>query len=274
MSLFKKMVIPGVKRSNSESGSFIPAKRTLSRSVSVSNGAKTNGHHVHQPQNHLAQERLKLPIYTARRALITEIRNSDNVVVVGETGSGKTTQIPQYLYEAKLAKHGMICCTQPRRVAAISIAQRVAKEMGVHVGEEVGYTVRFQDVTSGRTRIKYMTDGMLLRESIGDPLLKKYSVVILDEAHERTVHTDVLFGIVKSAQKRRKEKEMHPLKIVVMSATLEAEHFSSYFNNAKVLYIEGRQHPVTVMYTVGDQLDYIHAALVSVMQLHQEQPPG
>jgi ATP-dependent RNA helicase DHX33 len=273
MSLFKKKVIPGVKRSNSESGTSVPAKRAFFRSVSISNGAKTNGYHG-QPKTHVTQQRLNLPIYTARRGIITEIRNNDNVVVVGETGSGKTTQIPQYLYEAKFAKSGMIACTQPRRVAAISIAQRVAREMGVHVGEEVGFTVRFEDVTSAKTRIKYMTDGMLLRESLGDPLLKKYTVVILDEAHERTIHTDVLFGVVKAAQRKRKEQGMQYLKIVIMSATLEAERFSTYFNNAKVLYIEGRQHPVAVMYTVGAQLDYLHAALVTVMQLHQEQPPG
>lgn len=271
---------PRIKRSFSDDGNP-SAKRTLFRSFSVSDAAQreTNGHskhyHGHQTTHSPARrQRFNLPIYTGRNAIIAEVRRKDNVIVVGETGSGKTTQIPQYLHEARLTKLGAIACTQPRRVAAISIAQRVAKEMSVQLGEEVGYTVRFEDVTSARTRVKYMTDGMLLREAIGDPMLNRYAVVILDEAHERTVHTDVLFGVVKSAQKLRKEKNQKPLKIVVMSATLEAEHFSRYFNSAQVLYIEGRQHPVQMMYAVEQQKDYVHAALVTVMQLHQDMPPG
>lgn len=277
MALLRKTVNPGIKRSISESDGVVPAKRPVSRSFSVTNGQ--NGHHQHHGRHRnkntaLMQQRFNLPIYSARKALITEIRTRDNVLVVGETGSGKTTQIPQYLYEAKFAREGLIACTQPRRVAAISIAQRVAKEMGVELGQEVGYTVRFEDVTCARTKIKYMTDGMLLREAIGDPLLKRYVLVILDEAHERTVHTDVLFGVVKAAQSMRKQQGLPPLKIVIMSATLEAEHFAKYFNNAKVLYIEGRQHPIQVMYTADAQVDYIQAALVTVMQLHQEQPPA
>lgn len=283
MSLLRKTPNPGIKRSISESDGVVPAKRPVSRSFSLSNN-QNGHHHQHRHSHHghhrdknknsaIMHQRFNLPIYPARRALITEIRNKDNVIVVGETGSGKTTQIPQYLYEAKFAKEGLIACTQPRRVAAISIAQRVAREMAVEVGQEVGYTVRFEDVTSPRTKIKYMTDGMLLREAIGDPLLRRYAVVILDEAHERTIHTDVLFGVVKAAQTIRKQQGLYPLKIVIMSATLEAEHFSKYFNNAEVLYIEGRQHPIHVMYTINVQVDYIHAALVTIMQLHQDQPP-
>lgn len=276
---------PRVKRSLSDTGSP-SAKRTLFRSFSVSDAAgngtqrETNGnsrhhHHGHQTSHSPARkQRFHLPIYTGRNAIIAEVRRKENVIIVGETGSGKTTQIPQYLHEVRLTKLGAIACTQPRRVAAISIAQRVAKEMSVQLGEEVGYTVRFEDVTSAKTRVKYMTDGMLLREAVSDPMLHRYSVVILDEAHERTVHTDVLFGVVKSAQKTRREKNMKPLKIVVMSATLAAEHFSRYFSSAQVLYIEGRQHPVQVMYAVEQQKDYVHAALVTVMQLHQEMPPG
>ena len=233
-----------------------------------------HSHHHQTTHSHARKQRFSLPIFTGRTAIIAEVRMKESVIVVGETGSGKTTQIPQYLHEARLTKLGAIACTQPRRVAAISIAQRVAKEMSVQVGEEVGYTVRFEDVTSAKTRVKYMTDGMLLREAVGDPLLHRYAVVILDEAHERTVHTDVLFGVVKNAQKMRNQKNQKPLKIVVMSATLEAEHFSHYFNGAKVLYIEGRQHPTQMMYAVEQQKDYVHAALVTVMQLHQEMPPG
>ena len=274
---------PRVKRSISESGNP-SAKRTF-RSFSFSDAAgngtqrETNGnskqlHGHHTAHNPARKQSFNLPIYTGRNVIISEVRSRENVIIIGETGSGKTTQIPQYLHEARLTKLGAVACTQPRRVAAISIAQRVAKEMHVQLGEEVGYTVRFEDVTSAKTCVKYMTDGMLLREAIGDPILHRYSVVILDEAHERTVHTDVLFGVVKAAQEMRKEKHQKPLKIVIMSATLEAEHFSRYFNSAKVLYIEGRQHPVQIMYAVEQQKDYVHAALVSVMQLHQEMPLG
>ena len=271
-----RMECRALKRSMSEDASPSPRKR-LFRSVSTAEGGKsslTNGHGVSHAAKSLVKQRSHLPIFPARQAIIAEVRSRDNVIIIGETGSGKTTQIAQYLYEGRLAKMGTIVCTQPRRVAAISIAQRVAKEMGVHLGEEVGFTVRFENVTSEKTKIKYMTDGMLLREAIRDPLLQEYTVVILDEAHERTVHTDVLFGVVKSAQKMRQDKRYKPLKIVVMSATLDAEHFAGYFGQARVLYIEGRQYPVQIMYTSEAQKDYIHAALVTAMQLHQEKPPG
>ena len=120
------------------------------------------------------------------------------IVVVGETGSGKTTQLAQFLYEDGYCTHGLIGCTQPRRVAAMSVAKRVAEEVGCRLGQEVGYTIRFEDCTSPETRIKYMTDGMLQRECLVDPDVSAYSVIMLDEAHERTIATDVLFGLLKS----------------------------------------------------------------------------
>ncbi|XP_063809749.1 ATP-dependent RNA helicase DHX33 isoform X2 [Pseudophryne corroboree] len=190
----------------------------------------------------------------------------------GETGSGKTTQIPQYLYEASIGRQGIIGVTQPRRVAAISLATRVSEERKTELSKLVGYTVRFEDFTSEETRIKFLTDGMLLREAIGDPLMCKYSVVILDEAHERTVHTDVLFGVVKMAQKKRKELGKLPLKVIIMSATMDVDLFSQYFNGAPVLYLEGRQHPIQVYYTKQSQSDYLQAALITVFQIHQEAP--
>ncbi|CAB4016572.1 ATP-dependent RNA helicase DHX33, partial [Paramuricea clavata] len=220
------------------------------------------------------QENQLLPISRARKALVREAKRHQNLIIIGETASGKSTQLPQYLYRSGFARLGVIGCTQPRRVAAISIAERVADEMGENIGGKIGYTVRFEDVSSINTRIKYMTDGMLLREAISDPQLKRYGVIILDEAHERTIHTDVLFGIVKAAQRTRAESGGKPLKIIIMSATLEAEPFSKFFGGAKILYIEGRQHPVKTLYAVEQQTDYLHAALATTVQLHSDQPLG
>ncbi|XP_032695723.1 ATP-dependent RNA helicase DHX33 [Lontra canadensis] len=220
------------------------------------------------------RQRRSLPIFAARGQLLAQLRALDSAVLIGETGSGKTTQLPQYLYEGGFGRQGVIAVTQPRRVAAISLATRVSDEKRTELGKLVGYTVRFDDVSSEDTRIKFLTDGMLLREAISDSLLRQYSCVVLDEAHERTVHTDVLFGVVKTAQKRRKELGKPPLKVVVMSATMDVDLFSKYFDGAPVLYLEGRQHPIQVLYTKQPQQDYLHAALVSVFQIHQEAPPS
>ncbi|XP_026866064.2 ATP-dependent RNA helicase DHX33 [Electrophorus electricus] len=219
-------------------------------------------------------QRKQLPIYQAKSQLINQLRQLHNAVLIGETGSGKTTQIPQYLYEAGIGRQGIIAVTQPRRVAAISLAGRVAEEKKSQLGKLVGYTVRFEDMTSSETKLKFMTDGMLLREAIVDPLLLRYTVVILDEAHERTIHTDVLFGVVKSAQRKRKEQNKIPLKVLVMSATMDVDLFSQYFNKSPVLYLEGRQYPIQIYYTKQSQSDYLQAALVSIFQIHQEAPPS
>lgn len=134
-----------------------------------------------------------------RRAAYLTLQHSQNpvLIVIGETGSGKTTQMTQYLAEAGLADRGKIGCTQPRRVAATSVAKRVAEEVGCRLGEEVGYAIRFEDCTGPDTKIKYMTDGLLLREALIDPDMSQYSCIILDEAHERSINTDVLFGLLK-----------------------------------------------------------------------------
>ena len=146
----------------------------------------------------IEETRKSLPMYAFREQLLAAIEEYQILIIVGETGSGKTTQIPQYLHEAGYTKNGMkVGCTQPRRVAAMSVASRVAEEMGVKVGNEVGYSIRFEDNTSDKTVLKYMTDGMLLREFLTEPDLGGYSALMIDEAHERTLHTDILFGLVK-----------------------------------------------------------------------------
>ena len=189
--------------------------------------------------------------------------------MIGETGSGKTTQITQYLAEEGYTAVGKIGCTQPRRVAAVSVAKRVSEEFGCRLGQEVGYTIRFEDCTSPETKIKYMTDGMLLRESLVDPELSSYSLIKLDEAHERTISTDVLFGLMKKAVKSRPD-----LKLIVTSATLDAVKFSTYFFEAPIFTIPGRTFPVEVLYTKEAETDYLDAALITVMQIHLTEPPG
>jgi pre-mRNA-splicing factor ATP-dependent RNA helicase DHX16 len=193
----------------------------------------------------LREERKKLPIYAFRDDFLQAVRDHQIIVIVGETGSGKTTQIPQYLHEAGYTKDGkMIACTQPRRVAAMSVAARVSQEMGVKLGHEVGYSIRFEDCTSEKTVVKYMTDGMLLREFLAQPELDTYSVVMLDEAHERTLSTDILFGLVKDVARARPD-----LKLLISSATLDAEKFSNYFDLAPIFKIPGRRYPVEIIYT-------------------------
>ncbi|XP_070188791.1 ATP-dependent RNA helicase DHX33-like [Littorina saxatilis] len=215
--------------------------------------------------------RRKLPIFSVKNHLLAEVSKVQTAIIIGETGSGKTTQIPQYFHERGMSRPGQIAVTQPRRVAAISLAQRVASEMGVELGQQVGYCVRFEDMSSKDTKIRFMTDGMLLRETLLDPLLKRYAVVILDEAHERTVQTDILFGVVKVAQKKRVTAGLHPLKIIIMSATMDVDHFSAYFNSAPVLYVEGRQYPVQIYHPAQAQSDYLHASIVTLFQIHRNQ---
>lgn len=218
----------------------------------------------------MQEVRRSLPIFPYREDLLAAIHEHQILVIEGETGSGKTTQIPQYLLEDGYTKGGMkIGCTQPRRVAAMSVAARVAQEMSVKLGNEVGYSIRFEDCTSERTVLKYMTDGMLLREFLTEPDLASYSVIIIDEAHERTLHTDILFGLIKDIARFRPD-----LKVLVASATLDTERFSCFFDDAPVFRIPGRRFPVDIFYTKAPEADYLEACVVSVLQIHVTQAPG
>ncbi|XP_062572241.1 putative pre-mRNA-splicing factor ATP-dependent RNA helicase PRP1 [Saccostrea cucullata] len=220
----------------------------------------------------LLNKRKMLPVWEYKEKFCDIINNHQILVLVGETGSGKTTQIPQWCLEwvrCRYQKKG-VACTQPRRVAAMSVAQRVSEEMDVGLGQEVGYSIRFEDCTSSKTLLKYMTDGMLLREAMSDPLLEAYGIVMLDEAHERTLATDILMGLLKEVAKQRSD-----LKIIVMSATLDAGKFQNYFDNAPLMTVPGRTHPVEIFYTPEAERDYLEAAIRTVIQIHMcEEGPG
>ena len=214
-------------------------------------------------------KRKELPVFGFLDRLLDAVKHNQTVVVEGETGSGKTTQIPQFLV-ADYARQGKcVACTQPRRVAAMSIAQRVADEMDVNLGDQVGYSIRFEDNTGPQTMLKFMTDGMLLREAMTDPFLERMSVIVLDEAHERTLSTDVLMGLLKELLLQRKD-----LRCVVMSATLDAEKFQEYFDGAPLLRVPGRTHPVEVFYTPEPERDYVEAAVRTAAQIHACEAAG
>lgn len=231
----------------------------------------------------LTQQRQKLPIFKCRNQILYLLEKYRTVVIVGETGSGKTTQIPQYLHEAGWTGNGfMVGVTQPRRVAATTVASRVADERGAILGHEVGYSIRFDDCTDPKTtRIKFLTDGMLVREMMWDPMLKKYSVLMLDEAHERTLNTDIVVGLLKKIMKKRED-----LRLIVSSATLDAELFKNFFetnphsssapskDTATILSIEGRAYPVDIHYTSQPVPNYLTCMVETVLALHREQGPG
>jgi pre-mRNA-splicing factor ATP-dependent RNA helicase DHX38/PRP16 len=217
----------------------------------------------------IKEQREFLPVYGCRSKLLEVVRENQIVVVVGETGSGKTTQLTQYMHEEGYTDFGMVGCTQPRRVAAMSVAKRVAEEMGCELGQEVGYAIRFEDLTSEKTVIKYMTDGVLLRESLRESDLESYSVVVMDEAHERSLHTDVLFGILRKIVARRRD-----LKLIVTSATLNAERFSEFFGGVPIFRIPGRTFHVEKYFAKTPPEDYVEAAVKQVLTIHLSFPPG
>lgn len=217
----------------------------------------------------LKEQREYLPAFACREELMKMLRDFQVVVVVGETGSGKTTQLAQFLYEDGFCSNGIIGCTQPRRVAAMSVAKRVSEEMECKLGGTVGYAIRFEDCTSSETKIKYMTDGVLLRESLNEGDLDRYSVIILDEAHERSLSTDVLMGLLRKILTRRRD-----LKLIVTSATMNAQKFSTFYGNAPVFTIPGRTFPVEIFHSKSPCEDYVDAAVKQVLQIHLSLPPG
>ncbi|CAJ2501449.1 Uu.00g043020.m01.CDS01 [Anthostomella pinea] len=217
----------------------------------------------------LKEQREFLPAFAVREDLLRVIRDNQVVICVGETGSGKTTQLTQFLYEDGYGKLGMIGCTQPRRVAAMSVAKRVAEEMEVKLGSTVGYAIRFEDCTSKDTVIKYMTDGVLLRESLNEKDLDRYSCVIMDEAHERALNTDVLMGLFNKILQRRRD-----LKLIVTSATMNSKRFSDFFGGAPEFFIPGRTFPVDTMFHRSPVEDYVDQAVQQVLAIHVSMGPG
>ena len=214
----------------------------------------------------LLKKRKTLPVWSSQKQILDLVEKNPILIIQGETGSGKTTQIPQFLLQA--GYYGGIVCTQPRRVAAMSIAKRVSEEMEVLLGEQVGYTVRFDDKTSKNTLIKYVTDGLLLKEATTDHFLKKYQIIIIDEAHERTLATDILFGFLKELMQKRKE-----LKLIIMSATFDIEKFQKYFD-APLVVIKGRTFPVEIKYLSQPTDDYVECAVKKVIDIHKNEKPG
>ncbi|CAK7232609.1 hypothetical protein SCUCBS95973_008316 [Sporothrix curviconia] len=256
-----------------------------------------------------------LPIAKHRESLLYLIETFPVVIVVGQTGSGKTTQIPQFLEQAGWCADGkVVAITQPRRVAATTVAVRVAEEYGCEIGKEVGYSIRFEDVTSSATRIKFMTDGLLIREALVDPLLSRYSVIMVDEAHERSISTDILLGLLRKIRRRRPE-----LRIVISSATLQAEDFLAYFsaveesgssgktgsgmrkiaasnaltrageeddeddntdeaesreNVGSIISLEGRTYPIDILYLDKPAEDYVEKTISTVLEIHAQEPDG
>ncbi|GAB5365942.1 hypothetical protein AAMO2058_001101700 [Amorphochlora amoebiformis] len=259
---------------------------TVAPGVNIERDAKDDdaGLLIYNPRKNLSlkQQKILLPIYGSRTQILYALEKYRTVIIVGQTGSGKTTQIPQYLHEAGwTAGNRCVVCTQPRRIAAITVAKRVAAELNCTVGEEVGYSIRFDDCYDPlRTKINYVTDGMLIRQMMSDPLLTRYSVVMVDEAHERTLNTDIILGLLRKVQKKRKD-----LRVVISSATLDARAFKRFFDTNKnvhkphqdtatILSVQGRCYPVDVMYAKHPVRNYLQAAVDTVIYIHTRRRPG
>ncbi|KAI1776399.1 P-loop containing nucleoside triphosphate hydrolase protein [Hypoxylon cercidicola] len=231
--------------------------------------------------------RLKLPVVAEEQKIMEAVHNNNVVVICGATGSGKTTQVPQFLFEAGYGSPdsptpGMIGVTQPRKVAAVSMSKRVGQELGDR-SNAVAYQIRFEGNVDEKTAVKFMTDGVLLREVANDIALRKYSAIIIDEAHERSVNTDILIGMLSRVVKLREEMageepKLAPLKLIIMSATLRVDDFiknqTLFPIPPPVLNVEGRQHPVTMHFARQTHHDYVDEAFKKIMRGHRKLPPG
>lgn len=235
----------------------------------------------------IQEARMKLPVVAEEQKIMEAIHNNNIVVICGSTGSGKTTQVPQFLFEAGYGSPdsptpGLIGVTQPRKVAAVSMSKRVGQELGNH-SEKVAYQIRFEGTADEKTAIKFMTDGVLLREVSSDIALRKYSAVIIDEAHERSVNTDILIGMLSRVVKLRQEladedPSVKPLKLIIMSATLRIDDLTKnptlFSTPPPVLDVEGRQFPVTIHFARQTKHDYVDEVYKKISRGHKKLPPG
>ncbi len=212
-----------------------------------------------------------LSILEYKERIVKTIQENQVSIVVGETGSGKTTQLPRFLYEACFSEEGIIGVTEPRRIAAMSVAGFVAQQMGFSLSKEVGYYVRFDNCTDLKTQIKFMTDGILLQEIQMDSELSKYSVIMIDEAHERSQNIDFALGLLKALLSRRRD-----LKVIISSATIDVEKFSKYFNKAPIVEITSRTYPVEIVWSDRDYSDdeIIPEVMKRIGEIHLNQGPG
>ncbi|XP_046974340.1 probable ATP-dependent RNA helicase DHX35 [Vanessa cardui] len=243
--------------------------------LSIDSDAKSN--FVYNRYHHLPFEaqRKKLPVFQYRNHILYLLEKFQTLVLIGETGCGKSTQVPQYLYEIG----HRVCVTQPRVAAALSLACRVADERGVQLGDEVGYSAAMTSMRTPETGIVFMTEGVLLREMFASPLLMQYSCIVLDEVHERSQLTDVLMGLLKKIAKKRKN-----LKIVVSSATMDADFLKEYFNindgkttkrsSSVIMSMVGRTYPIDIFYVEEPVPDYVKATVDTVIKIHENQPFG
>ena len=248
--------------------------------VPVEQEVKEVGEVVHYAVLSIEKQKEKLPIYQYKKHILYLIETYRTVIIVGETGSGKSTQIPQYLAEAGWVENNKkgIVITEPRRIAAVTLASRVADEQNVKLGHDVGYAIRFDDCTNPqKTVIKYVTEGVLLSEMMADPLLSKYSIIMVDEVHERSVNTDICLGLLKKIQAKRQD-----LRLIIASATVDAEMLKNFFSNREkdddnsvyIMSIEGRHYPIEIFYTKNPVADYVKSTIDVILQLHLSEEDG
>lgn len=261
--------IMGVKDEEGDSAAPAPGEDGKGQNKFAEHVKKNQGQSNFSKTKSMQEQRQYLPAFAVREELLQVIRENQVTIVVGQTGSGKTTQLTQFLYEDGYCKNGLIGCTQPRRVAAMSVAKRVSEEMDVALGGLVGYSIRFEDCTSKATAIKYMTDGVLLRECLTESDLDKYSCIIMDEAHERALNTDILMGLFKKVLARRRD-----LKLIVTSATMNSKRFSEFYGGAPEFLIPGRTFPVDIQYSRTPCEDYVDSAVKQALAIHVSQGPG